>query len=82
MTVKIRTYTFQNTDDLDRARLIDNPEGLIFDPEDPEQFTKVRYFKKHGAMACIAKYGKSTQRIYESYGLVYPGEPVYNPNLP
>jgi hypothetical protein len=82
MTVEIRTYNFQNTDDLDRSILIDNPEGIIYDSEDPDQFNKVRYWKKHGAVASIAKYGKSTRRIYEKLGLVYPGDPVFNPNLP
>jgi hypothetical protein len=82
MPIKIRSIVIQNTDDIDRSILIDNPEGIIFDPDDPDQFTKVFYFKKHGAKACIEKYGKSTRRIYEHYGLEYPGDPIYNSELP
>jgi hypothetical protein len=82
MTTQIRSITIPNTTDLMKFKLIDDPNGLIFDPEDPDQFIKIRYMNEFGTQACIAKYGKSTRRVYESYGLVYPGEPIYNPDLP
>jgi hypothetical protein len=82
MTTQIRTITIQNTDDLDRAKLLDDPQGIIFDSEDPDQFVKSKYMFKYGRLACISKYGKSTKRVYESLGLNYPGDPIPNPDLP